>query len=372
MNRFVGLTVLRRAAASRLSALLVAVVCQAPFGSAIAAGESHALVIGLDDYVATIDGLPRLKHAKADAEGVAQLLSEKGFNVVTLINDRAKRDDIILQLIKYARTLDPEDKLIVYFAGHGIRQTYGGRSYSYWMTYDALIPRLEVEGIRLNHLLEYVMDIPAGKRMVVLDHCHSGSIDFDRALAGTGRDAADGLRIRRDVFSIDNFRQSVNTAVQAGIVILGAATNIAYEYPDLGHGLFTHTFLEALRTNEADSDRNGVLNTDELRSYVIKRTKELAEDRNSVQEPIEFVHGNPSWNLALLTEDTPFELLDQLAEHLETDIELRIDEALEKMEDGSATSVDEQIVAKLRELFASNQTNTRRARSITRMVRRLQ
>mgnify|MGYP001812054653 CR=1 FL=1 len=210
------------------SALICLAISLIVFGEQ-AVARNHALVIGINDYLASIENLPTLTYAVPDAVAVKEALEAKDFEVVILKDTDARRGAIIAQLAKYSRELKPEDTLLIYFAGHGVRQNFGNRSYSYWLTHDTALARLEVDAIRLNHLLDYVIDIPTRRRILVLDHCHSGDVNYQQAVAGAGRDGSGTLSITRNAFALDGFTTDIAAAVQEGIIILGAATDTAYD-----------------------------------------------------------------------------------------------------------------------------------------------
>ncbi len=336
-----------------------------------AAGNNYALVIGINDYIAEIERLPPLRFAVPDAVSVKKALEEKNFEVVMLTDSYARREAIISQLTKYAHELSPDDTLLIYFAGHGVRQIYGDRSYSYWLTHDTTLAKLEVDAIRLNHLLQYVTDIPTKRRILVLDHCHSGDVDYSRVLASDGRGPGGTLGITRNAFALDNFESGVTSALKEGLIILGAASDTAYEFEDLKHGIFTKAFLEALTTPSADKDNSGVLSTDELRTYVMERSKFLTDEKEIVQNPIEFASGAVTWDFATLGNNA----LDQLLEDLYTELDntdfTRCVEALENLNTGSVNSDDQALVDTMRSLATASKTVRVKAATLRRAIRSL-
>src|SRR5689334_5147065 len=79
---------------------------------------SHALVIGINSY-----DDPRfvpLGQAEEDAASVADLLKATpyNFNVSLILGKAATRQAILGELFRLRRT-NPDDRIIVYFAGHG-------------------------------------------------------------------------------------------------------------------------------------------------------------------------------------------------------------------------------------------------------------
>lgn len=80
--------------------------------------KSWALIIGIDKYRYA----PPLGHARADAEGVARVLRERfaftESNLTLIIDDAATRQSILTAFMRFA-TVGQDDRIFVFFAGHG-------------------------------------------------------------------------------------------------------------------------------------------------------------------------------------------------------------------------------------------------------------
>lgn len=292
----------------------------------VAPPRRHAIVIGLDRSEANIEGVSKLFHAEQDAKAVVAVLEQQHFeDIVPLVGSLARRETIVAALAKLVQEAKPQDTFLLYFAGHGVKAKWaerGSKPHSYWLSYDATLASLEVKGLRLEHVMDYVDDIPAGKKIVILDHCHSGTVELPKTVAagggggggGGGRDAEGSLKIKRDLFLPNEFRGQVFSRVgEEGLLILGSATDAAYELPELGHGLFTFVLLEAIGTKKADSNNDGKLSADELATYVGTKVADLARAKNVQQAPIFLTRGSVlGWDLMTLPQDTNKETQDLL------------------------------------------------------------
>ena len=90
-----------------------------------------ALVIGNNEY----RSLEKLETAVADARAVAQALKDKfGFETKLLLN--ARREEIVLALSQYRRSLDAQANLLIYYAGHGFLDREVGKAY--WLPVAAI------------------------------------------------------------------------------------------------------------------------------------------------------------------------------------------------------------------------------------------
>jgi hypothetical protein len=74
-------------------------------------------------------------------------------------------------------------------------------------------------------------------------------------------------------------------------VVMGAAREEAYEFPELKHGLFTYAFLEALRKPETDADHDGKISITELWAAAKKELDEIAKKKGIKQSPLHIVQG---------------------------------------------------------------------------------
>jgi hypothetical protein len=142
--------------------------------TAQAVGRRYALLIGVSTAIRP--GVPRLNFVDNDLDKLREMLQREDYEVATVENDRADRRRILEQLYSHALRLTERDTFLLYYAGHGVRNIEVNRK-TYWLTSDAEISMLDVQGIRLEHLLTYVDDIRAGRKLILLDHCYSGDVE---------------------------------------------------------------------------------------------------------------------------------------------------------------------------------------------------
>ena len=69
------------------------------------------------------------------------------------------------------------------------------------------------------------------------------------------------------------------------IVTAARASEVSLELPDLGHGLFTHYLLQGLR-GAADLDRNGVVELQELYTYLEQQVAQKSRGIGGNQHPV--------------------------------------------------------------------------------------
>ncbi|GAB2868787.1 hypothetical protein GCM10027277_42330 [Pseudoduganella ginsengisoli] len=142
-----------------------------------------AIVIGINEYADK--RIPQLDTAVPDADAVArQLETSMGYETRVLRN--ATKADIVAALQGVARELDPNDSLVVYYAGHGyLRPVAKGQSQGYWIPSDGTVssPANWMSNADVSKLLA---NIPAKQVMLVSDSCYSGTFSREQKVAASG------------------------------------------------------------------------------------------------------------------------------------------------------------------------------------------
>lgn len=132
-------------------------------------GRYHALVIGNDHYGS--QWMP-LSTPVADAKAMSKILQDRyGFQVTTLTD--ATYEQILKALNDYKKTLSNQDKLLVYYAGHGYLEPRIDRGY--WIPVDAEWHDNTkwIDFPKVTDLLEL---IKAQQILVVADSCFAGKL----------------------------------------------------------------------------------------------------------------------------------------------------------------------------------------------------
>jgi hypothetical protein len=139
-------------------------------------GNRHALVIGTDNYKGK--GWDKLNNPIYDATEIADILRDYYNYEVQLLKDPSM-DNIYSAIRDYYRSLKPEDKLIIYIAGHG--------DYDRDLLDDGFIVcsdsrSVEEDPLRNSYiqhtkLKKMINKIPAKQILVLLDICHGGVFD---------------------------------------------------------------------------------------------------------------------------------------------------------------------------------------------------
>jgi uncharacterized caspase-like protein len=134
-------------------------------------GKNFALIIGNNDY----DLLPTLKTAVGDADAVADVLETYyDFDEGTIkLLTNATRREILGALSKLRRSLTAEDRLLIYYAGHG--QIDPATDEGFWQPVDSE-PESDFTWISNADVKRYLGGMPAKHVLVIADSCFSGSL----------------------------------------------------------------------------------------------------------------------------------------------------------------------------------------------------
>lgn len=234
----------------------------------------HAVMIGVDAYK---DEKMNLQFASKDANDLQRVLNAAAcefFNIDSLervffynltidLNGSIGSEGIkgltpdrrnifnVLQVIK--NISKPEDVFLFFFAGHG---EIIGEKELLLLTTEAKSDNLV--GLRITELLKEMKEIPAGKRILILDACHSGV-----AINNLGLSFYAGSRdVQNSIFESRRIKELDLLASKSGFAILTASSSSqkALELPQFEHGLLTYALLSSLASNkEILNDKNQIV-----------------------------------------------------------------------------------------------------------------
>jgi WD40 repeat protein len=254
---------------------------------------SHAVVIGINEYR---NGIPQLRTAVNDARRIGQVLeADFGYSVQVLTEEVTLGRLRALFGESLPKQVEADDRLMVYFAGHGIALDGDDGPAGYIVPQDAraddrqtFLPMTDLNGW-LNHL-------SCRHLLLVLDCCFAGAFRWSstRELG----DVPDVIHKERfDRYIRDPAWQVITSAAydQKALDVLSGAA-IGLRAPDSiegNHSPFAASFLRALR-GEADlypraaPDRaggDGVMTATELYLYLRGCVEDEAEGDGHLQTP---------------------------------------------------------------------------------------
>lgn len=147
-------------------------------------GKTYAVIVGISDYQDS--GIPKLRFAHKDAEAFANFLrSEAGGklgvdNIKIFLNQEATRGKFIMALDWLQEVAKENDKIIIYFSGHGDIDKKSESKPGYLLCWDVLPGHYMASGgLNLRDLQEMVSNyanINKAKVILITDACHSGAL----------------------------------------------------------------------------------------------------------------------------------------------------------------------------------------------------
>jgi tetratricopeptide (TPR) repeat protein len=232
--------------------------------------DGYALIIGISTYK-NLDGSQNLDFPESDAEATYRaLISPEGGafppeNVHKLLGSQATIANIRNELENWLPNVaKPEDRVVVYFAGHGLVKNGRG----YLAAWDVNPANLENTAYSMTALGNVMANkVKARWKVLLADACHSGKINAETS----------NERIDEELRNLPgNFLTFTSTTEREK----------SYEDRSLstGFGLFSYFLVQAWR-GYADADCNGLINADEMIEYVRREVRDYAKVLKAPQTP---------------------------------------------------------------------------------------
>ncbi len=246
--------------------------------------KTYLIGIGIDQFV---DSKYNLKYSTKDIRDLSKKLKEKYKDIIidTLFNENVTISNVKALKQKLLQTT-VNDKVIISYSGHGMLS----KDFDYFLsTYAVNFEKPEENGLPYDELESLLDSIPARKKLMLIDACHSGEVDKDDliALEATDKKLIKGLKPvaykKEGHLGLKNsfeLMQSlfVNVGKSTGAIIISAAagTEFALEGIDnLPNGVFTYSILDAM-------NKYPTMKISELKKIVGERVVQLT---NGLQKP---------------------------------------------------------------------------------------
>lgn len=227
--------------------------------------NSWAVVIGINSY----QNAPRLNYAVSDARSMLSTIKDLGFaedKTVAILDTEATKQRIEQVLYGVLRKTTPDDRVLVFFAGHGITVSLprGGEE-GYLLPVDGDPQDPALTAIAMEDLRRIAKRIPAKHILFAVDACYSG------------------FAITRDVppTRVDNvYLEAMMKEPAVQIITAGRKGEPVLE--EDGHGLFTRRLIQGMG-GLADVDQNGVITGQELATWIESRVIRDSQNRQHPQ-----------------------------------------------------------------------------------------
>ena len=235
--------------------------------------------IGIDQFA---DNKYNLQYSSKDIRDLSKKLKEKykdNIIIDTLFNENITLSNIKALKQKLLQTTE-NDKVIIAYSGHGMLS----KDYDYYLsTYTVNFANPEKNGLSYDELENLLDSIPARKKLMLIDACHSGEVDKEDliTLNATSDSLLKGLKpvaykkdgqlgLKNSFELMQSLFVNVGKSTGATIISAAAGTQFALERNDLKNGVFTYSILEAMNKYQT-------LNISELKKIVGERVEQLTK-----------------------------------------------------------------------------------------------
>jgi len=263
-----------------------------------AKNDLYLIIVSSSEYK---DARMNLRYAVKDGRDIAKMfqLKKTEYNHIyidTLFNTNATKDNVIELKSKLSKS-KVDDEVVVYASGHGLLDDSLD---FYFATYDVDFNKPNIKGLPYNALENLLDGIPARKKILMIDACHSGEVD--KEMLAENKDVQltldDGKRCglktytyrgvqamdnQQDIGLVNSFELMqelfANLSKGSGAVVVSAAAGSGYalESPEWNNGVFTYCIINGLKNKFADADKDGIITISELRNYVLKEVENITK-----------------------------------------------------------------------------------------------
>ncbi|QSJ17141.1 caspase family protein [Nostoc sp. UHCC 0702] len=231
------------------------------------------LLIGVGEY--QDKNLRSLSYALADCQGLAKALKQANHNFIETeiiehnfqTSQKPKLSEIRASLQQIITSANPEDTVFFYFSGHGMLESKSQQAVL--CLTDTQTDNLLNTGLVMQELLQMLGNCQASHQLVVLDACHSGSLTLRNSPIP---------KLMEELQRVAP--QKKQTAHNQGFYALLSCDKDqeSWEFPELGHGVFTYFLIRGLLGEAADS--RGEIEIKTLYKYIYHNTLQYIDKLN--------------------------------------------------------------------------------------------
>lgn len=213
-----------------------------------------ALIIGNTSY--TDPALAGLTAPGKDAADFARILQDAdvcAFDEVKVLLDQPS-SAAIEAIDEFFDQRKPDDLLVLYFSGHGVRDELGSLYLAFTNTIRS---RLRSTAVKSDYIREAMDQSRSRRQVLILDCCNSGAFP-----QGVKAEVGGAMGMMAAFQGYGRYVLTASDATQfawEGDQVIGATDN----------SLFTHFLIQGLR-GEADTDGDGKITVDKLYDYAFQ------------------------------------------------------------------------------------------------------
>ncbi|MBW7866719.1 MAG: caspase family protein [Brumimicrobium sp.] len=258
--------------------------------------------IGVSKYQ---DTLWNLKYAVKDIEKLKEFFSYRYANqaeIYTFLDEEVISENLI-KIKEILSQTSVDDKVVISFSGHGLI----GRDKEFIFCSNNIdFSKPEERGIKFSFIKDLIKDIPARRRLILIDACNSGALDEEENINMT---LADNIKEynSKGITVVEGYKQEKFDSYDLmqryffdfqhndGSYIISASGGKEYSYEgeEWGNGVFTYSLIKILEEkNYFDKKETAI-------SILQKRVYEMVESLTKGKQKPTSRNENPEWNWGL-------------------------------------------------------------------------
>jgi uncharacterized caspase-like protein len=224
--------------------------------------------VGINHYVEP--SFPTLKYCVNDVLALDRVLTGRGYTTVVMHDDLPgghrlfpTRNNVKAELASLCRAAQPDDLLWAHFACHG--KLVEGQPLL--VTNDTRASLLAEQALPLADVEERMRKSSARRLVITLDACHTG------------------VEVGRDISDPEFIKNAYDLAEGFALIAASTAQQVAQEWDEKQHGVFTYYLLEGL-SGRADRNNRRFVTVGDLATHVLDGLRQWnVKHGGLVQEP---------------------------------------------------------------------------------------
>ncbi|HAS39826.1 MAG TPA: hypothetical protein DCS93_05075 [Microscillaceae bacterium] len=253
------------------------------------------LAIGVSEYE---DNNRNLKFAQKDASNLADLLTKSSTysdTVVTRILNKNATKANILKAGEMFKKTTVDDQVVIFISCHGLLDE---KMDYYLATTDVDFADPSKKGLPYEAIEQMLDKIPARKRLIMIDACHSGELDKtevetvqapevvqkkDKKITIAFKGGRTFVKPKAGLNNSFDYMKALFNDISnhSGATVISAAAGyeFALESKEWNNGVFTYSILNGIDSGTADLNNDGRVSVSELKDYVISQVAELTDGK---------------------------------------------------------------------------------------------
>lgn len=271
--------------------------------------DLYLYTIGVSEYKQSDFNLT---YAAKDAGDITSLFNTGSSPFNSVIAHQLTNENVTIEKIQEIKEelkqTNVDDAICIFYAGHGILDV----ELDYYLaSHDIDFKDPATRGIPYDVFEDLLDNVPARKKLIMIDACHSGEIDKDEVALIESENSSENNEdiIFRSVNSTALKQVGLNNSFElmkelfndlkktSGAVIISSAGGMEYamEGGEWNNGVFTYSFLRGIIDKKADLNEDGKIMLSEMNIFVRDEVDRLTQGKQHPTNRAEILESD--WRL---------------------------------------------------------------------------